>query len=702
MADPFDFSQSDPTAPGFLGVPVGTWRDLASFGGNLAAAANARTSQGFLANGPGLAGPLGAAIGDTMQQGRQNALSRSVLASQAAATQGQQLQNVGAASGLPLTIAKNRMLLNIYQNPELMQQLLGGGASNQTDESSGTSSSATLPSAVPSNYAQSILKSEGTGQNPLSSANGYGQFTDGTWQQFAKENPTYFQGMTPDQVMAARSDPKLGPTLGAAATDWLASKNAPVLSGAGVQPNGQALALSHYLGPQAAAAVMKAADDASAASVISAALGPQVAQQYVHANPNLAVQTAGMLKSRYSSVPTPGTFQIAQAGNGPIPVPSGAPQTGGAAPQLTGQQAMAKAQMLEQRANQVELARSLGLPIAGDPAALRQAAQQYRAMGLAGPTEAAKAAQANIDLRSGGMARVNGPNGPEWVKNPQLEKVQNPDGSFTYQHVTPPLPGAPEGTPGTSTPVIGSGGQPVVAQIPKQVQEARDKAYTDFAGKDTDAYISAQNTQSWLEQMNHAADTLNKVGGVLGTGPTSPARIAFANNVNDILRTAGLPTAFDPNAVGAWEELKKATTTAGFELSSHYEGHARQAAQTIMNATSAVPSATNSPIGFHVVSAGIQESAQQAIDLHNFKQDLYNSGGDLTKAEVDFYRANPAQMYARRAISTVTPYSISSDKELGRYLPGTFVQYKGKIVQVPERQGAPPIPEYLKNAQPSQ
>ena len=59
----------------------------------------------------------------------------------------------------------------------------------------------------------------------------------------------------------------------------------------------------------------------------------------------------------------------------------------------------------------------------------------------AGPMEAAKQANANVDIRSGGMARIQGPNGPEYVKNPQLEKQQMPDGSTRYVHISPdPLP----------------------------------------------------------------------------------------------------------------------------------------------------------------------------------------------------------------------------------------------------------------------
>lgn len=248
---------------------------------------------------------------------------------------------------------------------------------------------------------------------------------------------------------------------------------------------------------------------------------------------------------------------------------------------------------------------------------------------------------------------------------------------------------------------MGPDGKPVAATVPPQIQHARNKAYEDFQGKDTDSYLAAQNTHGWLEQMSHAADTLNAGGGFLQTGPSAPERLSFANSVNDALRVAGLPQLFDPSKIASWEELKKATTTAGFELSSHYEGHARQAASTIENATSAVPAAANTPVGFHTVLAGIREAAQSAVDMHEYKQQIYNAGGDLTRAEVDFYKSNSPQQYARRAISTVTPYTVKSPDEFSRYLPGTYVTLpNGKLTQVPMRPGAPPVPEYLRGPAP--
>src|SRR6202000_2400994 len=103
--------------------------------------------------------------------------------------------------------------------------------------------------------------------------------------------------------------------------------------------------------------------------------------------------------------------------------------------------------------------------------------------------------------------------------------------------------------------------------------------------------------------------------------------------------------------------------------------HARQAAQTIMNATSAVPAQTNSPVGQKLVSAGIREGAQSAIDLHNYLQQMLNEtqGGDrFVSAENDFYQAHPAEQYAQRAISTVHPVKITDPAQFNRYLPGTY------------------------------
>lgn len=696
MSGTNDFTVGDPfsmaAASGQPDAPGTGWQHLAMFGGNLAMAANARTPSGHLLYGSGFGGPLGAATVNTMQQAGQQAQQRQQL-------QSGYLQNQLAQATIPLQIQQAQFQSMMRMHPEMLNDFMGR---------LGMGSQSQAPSPQPEQsggYAGAVTGMEGNGQNPRSSASGVGGFIDGTKAAFVKANPQYFNGMGQNQINAAFSDPGTG--IGTAATNWYAQQNTPVLASNGVQPSGPNLAMAHRLGPMGAVGVAKAPDNMPLPVALQQTLDPQTVQQYVQANPQFAQQTVGQFRSQFAQVPNYG-------------------------PAVDHSQSAA----LYDRANRVEVASGLTGFKLGDPATLRDQAKgqftnesvgpnataEARAkaavelqtggaiqaaksnasnasdLAYAGPLTAAKSAASNLEMRPGGMVRtVDASGNVTWVKNPQLEEVTDPaTGEQTYSHISPAMPNASPGTRGTSEPVLGADGNPIVKKLPPNVQAARDKAYSEFVGKDADTYIASGNTQGLLAQMKQSADEMNKSQGLLNTGPLAPTRLAFASKINDLFNTAGLGRPFDPNAVGAWEELVKATKTAGFELSSHYEGHARQAASTIENATSAVPGEHNSEVGFQRVYAGVNEIAQQAMDAHAFaKQPVYNQNGDLVKAETNFYTQFPAQMYARRAISTVQPYPVQSDADLNRYLPGTVVLYKGNRVQVPQRPDAPPIPDYL-------
>lgn len=696
VGDPFSMAAASgqPDAPGT------GWQHLAMFGGNMLAAANARTPSGHLMYGTGFGGPLGVATINTMQQAGQQAQQRQEL-------QSGYLRNQLAQATVPLQIQQAQFSSMMRQHPEMLNDFMGRlGFGGQSQQQSAQPASA-------GGYAGAVDGLEGNGQNPRSSASGVGGFIDGTKAAFVSANPQYFTGMSPVQVNAAFSDPKTG--IGERATNWYAQQNTPVLSSNGVQPSGPNLAMAHRLGPLGAVAVAKSPDNIPLPVALQQTLSPQTVQQYVQANPQFAQQTVGQFRSQFANVPDYGPpadhsqsnalygqANRAEIASGILGFKVGDPATmrdqakgyftnESAGPNATAE-ARGRAAVEQQTAGPIETAKSN--------------ARNASDLNYAGPIGAAKSAVANLDVRPGGMVRTVDANGTvTWVKNPQLEEVTDPaTGEQTYSHISPAMPNAPPGTPGTSEPVLDSDGKPVTKRLPPNVQDARTKAYTDFAGKDADSFVAAGNTQGLLTQMNQAAAELNQNQGFMNTGPLAPARMAFASKVNDIFNTAGLGRPFNPNAVGAWEELVKATKTAGFELASHYEGHARQAAQTIENATSAVPSEVNSPIGFKKVSAGVNEIAQMTKDAHAFaKQPVYDKNGDLVKAETSFYTNFPAQMYARRAISTVQPYPVQSDADLNRYLPGTVVLYKGNKVQVPARPDAPPIPDYLtQHATPAQ
>jgi hypothetical protein len=159
-------------------------------------------------------------------------------------------------------------------------------------------------------YVGAIGGHEGTGQNPNSSAVGVGQFLDSTWMDFAKANPQYFTGMTPEQALAARKDPAFGAKVGPVAIEWLAKQNADALTKAGVPPSGSVLGIAHYLGAGAAASIAKAPDSAMVSSFVPAAA--------VAANPELKTMTVGQMKARYANTPNP-TF-MAGAPAAPTPV----------------------------------------------------------------------------------------------------------------------------------------------------------------------------------------------------------------------------------------------------------------------------------------------------------------------------------------------------------------------------------------------
>ncbi|HKP24025.1 MAG TPA: hypothetical protein VJV39_09180, partial [Dongiaceae bacterium] len=135
-----------------------------------------------------------------------------------------------------------------------------------------------------------------------SSATGTGQFIDSTWRAFATANPQLFAGMTPDQVMAARNDPKLGQ----AAVTWLAQQNATEMKAQGVEPSGTSLRVAHWVGAGPAAKIMQAPDQ----TPVSSFLSPEA----VAANPELATMTAGQMRQRFANVPNPSFLQPQQPG----------------------------------------------------------------------------------------------------------------------------------------------------------------------------------------------------------------------------------------------------------------------------------------------------------------------------------------------------------------------------------------------------
>lgn len=147
------------------------------------------------------------------------------------------------------------------------------------------SNSAADPNALPASaYHARLDQTEGTGQNPYSSAVGRGQFINSTWlDQLSKTHPE-FDNLPESQRLAMRSNP----TLATEMMQSYAKENASILEAAGVPVNSATLAMAHKLGPKGAISVLQA-DPNTPMSTILSSIHPNAARS----NPVWARQTAG-------------------------------------------------------------------------------------------------------------------------------------------------------------------------------------------------------------------------------------------------------------------------------------------------------------------------------------------------------------------------------------------------------------------------
>ena len=115
--DPFDPTGTEQPSPDG-GMPPQFWNNLLSFGAATMQGANARTPQGFLANGSGALGPIGVGLQAGVANAQQMAKTRSELWLQAA-----QSANLGAESQL-----HGAQVAQMRQAMDLFNKYINGGA----------------------------------------------------------------------------------------------------------------------------------------------------------------------------------------------------------------------------------------------------------------------------------------------------------------------------------------------------------------------------------------------------------------------------------------------------------------------------------------------------------------------------------------------------------------------------------------------
>lgn len=123
--------------------------------------------------------------------------------------------------------------------------------------------------------AQKIIGIESSGDpnarnnQPGQTATGLGQFIESTWLKlFRKYFPSEVAGMSEDAILALRTDAEISKRM----VEVYARENAEVLKKAGLSVTEANLALSHFLGPSGAVAVLTAAADTPIEDILSDAV----------------------------------------------------------------------------------------------------------------------------------------------------------------------------------------------------------------------------------------------------------------------------------------------------------------------------------------------------------------------------------------------------------------------------------------------
>lgn len=706
MADPFDIAGSNQPAPDG-GISPDVWRNLMAFGSQMAVAANARTPQGFLAYGNGIAGPLGAGVQGALAQSVDTARVRSQLGLQG--LQGANLRSEIETRGLQNQMTQEQLrIMKQYGEPQqTFNPFAGGGddaAPGPQSDAGGGYRGATFEDAIDGG--------EGRGRNPRSSAQGFGGFIDGTWQKFSQANPHFFTGMSPEQVMAVRSDPEIGPQIGKEAVRWLARENAPALEREGVKPSGQSLALAHRLDPVSAVAVMKAPAGMAMPEVLMKGFLPSMGQEkalekttaYLKANPDLVADkngvpvTAGDVRAKFAKVPDPAFLasrqepRFASAGGPtalsdvPLPLVEPGARAAPAAPMQIAQAPQSPAipsgmprpdprilQEIDRLNNQARAMAAAKL----DPRPALQEASRLSALAY-GPLQAWQTEQAKAQFAGPVAAAQSQATLPADLA--KLGQQQMPGGTQSF------IPG------GAADPRVIGEAEAARRKAQTEADIATKRATTDietgaegrkvalrtaaeqlFGPEGQKRYEGANQTIGWTEKMEAAFSQLNQGDAWSKTGTWAKNKMEFAKGVNSFLETLGAKPVFDEKKVASWEALKKETQTAGMELLTSLFGASREAASTIVSATAAVPADANTPEGAMKVLNGIREAAKHQIDRRNFMVEFGKQSGDWIGAGEAFDKKFPPNMYARRAISLGDPYKIKDQSELSRYLPGTHV-----------------------------
>jgi hypothetical protein len=156
-----------------------------------------------------------------------------------------------------------------------------------------------------------------------------------------------------------------------------------------------------------------------------------------------------------------------------------------------------------------------------------------------------------------------------------------------------------------------------------------------------------------LERIINEYNSLPQTGW-LSPGSGAEARTDLIRKANAALVAIGAQP-INPDAVGNAEALKKGTFKLGAEVASAIG--TREPGFIVSQSVQNTPGMDMSKKGFDLISSGLEQSAAYANDRAKFYRDYLSKFNHLDGAQQAFDYANPAQMYADKAILNTIPPS---------------------------------------------
>jgi hypothetical protein len=167
---------------------------------------------------------------------------------------------------------------------------------------------------------------------------------------------------------------------------------------------------------------------------------------------------------------------------------------------------------------------------------------------------------------------------------------------------------------------------------------------------------NAARQEYLIGSMNHQVQNLPERG-FIAPGAFDTQRLEIAKAAQALTHNVFGKDIFDPNQIGAAEEMAKDTNKLGYQLSNSMPG--THASDIIGGAIHSTPGIDNTAAGYKRIASSVGETINYEKDKAAFYQNFMSKFGHLEGAREEFERLNPVENYVRRAIvNSVDPVHL--------------------------------------------